>query len=155
MSHGLEPGKADAGGPFHNEEGAMRARFNWMTSWAVAMMLGASVTGCVAAAAAGAAGAIYATSRGVESIVNGSVDEVAGRSQAVMKEMGITQEAASSEDRGAKRELKGKQGDLDITIQLTQQDSATTKVEVSARKNLAEWDKDYARQVLERIVKRT
>ena len=33
------------------------------------------------------------------------------------------------------------------------QDTATTKGEVYARKNLAEWDKDYARQVLERIVK--
>ena len=36
---------------------------------------------------------------------------------------------------------------------MEQQDSATTKVEVYARKNLAEWDKDFARQVLEQIVK--
>ena len=40
-----------------------------------------------------------------------------------------------------------------MTVQLEQQDTATTKVEVYARKNLAEWDKDYARTVLERIVK--
>ena len=32
-------------------------------------------------------------------------------------------------------------------------DSSTTKVEVTARKNLAEWDKDYAKEVLTRIVK--
>ena len=38
---------------------------------------------------------------------------------------------------------------------MEQQDSATTKVEVAARKNLAEWDKDYARKVLEAIVKKS
>jgi hypothetical protein len=71
-----------------------------------------------------------------------------------MREMGIVQEAASTEKAGAKRELKGKHGDLDVTIQMEQQDSATTKVEVYARKNLAEWDKDYAREVLQSIVKK-
>jgi protein-tyrosine-phosphatase len=124
-----------------------------MTTWAVALMLAVPATGCVAAAAAGAAGAIYATSRGVESIVSGSIDNVAARTQAVMREMGITMEGSKIDEGGAKREFKGKQGDLDVTVQLQQQDSATTKVEVYARKNLAEWDKDYARQVLERIVK--
>jgi protein-tyrosine-phosphatase len=133
----------------------MRARFSRMTTWAVALMLTGPATGCVAAAAAGAAGAIYATSRGVESIVDGSIDNVAARTQAVMREMGITMEGSKVDEGGAKREFKGKQGDLDVTVQLQQQDSATTKVEVSARKNLAEWDKDYARQVLQRIVKQS
>ena len=39
-------------------------------------------TGCVAAAAAGAAGGIYLTSRGAESVVQGSVADVAGRAEA-------------------------------------------------------------------------
>jgi hypothetical protein len=112
-------------------------------------------SGCVAAAAAGAAGAIYATSRGVESVVKGSADNVAARTRAVYKEMGIVEDAASTEAAGTKRELKGKKDDLDVSVQMEQQDSTTTKVEVSARKNLAEWDKDYARQVLERIVKKS
>lgn len=124
-----------------------------LAAWAVALGLAASATGCVAAAAAGAAGAIYATSRGVESLVAVPIDRVAARAEAVMRDMGIAQDASSSEQSGAKRELKGKHGDLDVTIQLEQQDSATTKVEVYARKNLAEWDKDYAHQVLERIIK--
>ena len=133
----------------------MRARFSRMTTWAVALMLAGPAAGCVAAAAAGAAGAIYATSRGVESVVDGSIDKVAARTQAVMREMGITMEGSKIDEGGAKREFKGKQGDLDVTVQLQQQDSATTKVEVYARKNLAEWDKDYARQVLQRIVKQS
>jgi protein-tyrosine-phosphatase len=132
----------------------MKATSNRLAAWALALGLTASATGCVAAAAAGAAGAIYATSRGVESLVASPIDQVAARSAAVMREMGIAQDASSTEQSGAKRELKGKQGDLDVTIQLEQQDTATTKVEVYARKNLAEWDKDYAHRVLEGIVKK-
>ena len=120
-----------------------------------ALLLGLAVatSGCVAAAAAGAAGGIYATTRGVESLVNAPIATVATRSQTVMRDMGITEEGSKTDDGGAKREFKGKQGDLDVTVQLARQDSATTKVEVSARKNLAEWDKDYAREVLEKFVK--
>jgi protein-tyrosine-phosphatase len=132
----------------------MKATSNRLAAWVLALGLTASATGCVAAAAAGAAGAIYATSRGVESLVASPIDQVAARSAAVMREMGIAQDASSTEQSGAKRELKGKQGDLDVTIQLEQQDTATTKVEVYARKNLAEWDKDYAHRVLEGIVKK-
>jgi hypothetical protein len=133
----------------------MRLGSNRFTAWALALVIGAAGTGCVAAAAAGAAGAVYATTRGVESLVASPIDQVAARSATVMSEMGIVQDASSTESAGAKRELKGKKGDLDVTIQMEQQDSATTKVEVSARKNLAEWDKDFARQVLERIVKKS
>ena len=123
-----------------------------MLSLAVAATVTAA--GCIAAAAGGAAGGIYATTRGVESLVDGPIDVVATRAQAVMRDMGITEEGSSIEDAGAAREFKGKQGDLDVTVQLERRDTATTKVEVYARKNLAEWDKDYARQVLGRIVKK-
>ena len=122
-------------------------------TWAAAVAGAGAATGCVAAAAAGAAGAVYATTRGVESLVAAPIDQVAARSETVMKNMGIVQEGSSTENGGAKREFKGKQGDLDVTVQLERQDSVTTKAEVYARKNLAEWDKDYPRTVLERIVK--
>ena len=135
----------------------MRATSNRPASrlgaWIVALGIAVSATGCVAAAAAGAAGAIYATSRGVESLVASPIDQVAARSEGVMRDMGIVQDASSTKSGGAQRELKGKHGDLDVTIQLAQQDSATTKVEVYARKNLAEWDKDFAHQVLEKVIK--
>ena len=132
----------------------MRGKFWRQAALAIGLAsVGVGAAGCAAAAAAGAAGAIYATTRGVESLVASPIDRVVADAESVMKSMGIVQDATSSEKGGAKRELKGKHGDLDVTVQLEQQDSATTKVEVSARKNLAEWDKDYARQVLERIVK--
>jgi hypothetical protein len=120
-----------------------------------ALLLALSSSACVAAAAgAGAAGAIYLTSRGAESVVEGSVDDLAGRAKAVMGEMQIVADAESTKEGGDKREFKGKKGDLDVTVKLERQSPTTTKVEVTAQKNLAEWDKDYAQQILERIVEK-
>lgn len=132
---------------------------NWSMAraqWAVALALILPTAGCVAAAAAAGAGAgIYLTSRGAESLVDNSIDQVAGRAQAVMSEEGIVADASSSEKGGDKREFKGKKGELDVTIELERKSSATTRVEVTARKNLAEWDKEYAQQVLSKIVQKS
>jgi hypothetical protein len=125
-----------------------------MRKLALALVLALSSTACAAAAAGGAAGAVYLTSRGAQSIVEGPVDQVAGRARSVMKEMEIVEDAASTERGGDKRELKGKKGDLDITVQLERETENTTKVEVTARENLAEWDKKYAEQILQRIVEK-
>jgi hypothetical protein len=130
----------------------------WMApfKWLLALGLVVPVTGCVAAAAAAGAGAgIYLTSRGAESLVESSVDQVAARATAVMNEEGIVPDASSMEKGGDKRELKGKKGDLDVTIEIERKDAKTTRVEVAARKNLAEWDKDYAQQILSRIVEKS
>ncbi len=130
----------------------MRVMPKRLSGWAVLLAFVLPSTACVAAAAAGAAGAIYATTRGVESLVSVPVDQVATRVPPVMDKLGIVQTGKSTEDTGAKREFKGTHGDLDVSIQLERQDSAMTKVEVSARKNVAEWDKDFARTVLEEIL---
>ena len=82
------------------------------------------------------------------------MDDVAGRAEAVMSEMGIVKEGESTEDQGDKHVLKGKKGDLDVTIDIQRESPTTAKVEVTARKNLAEWDKDYAKEVLSRIVQK-
>jgi hypothetical protein len=122
--------------------------------WMLAMALIMPVTGCLAAAAAGAGAGIYLTSRGAESLVEGSIDQLATRARAVMNEEGIVPDASSTEDGGTKRELKGKKGDLDVTFELEEKSDKTTRVEVSARKNLAEWDKEYAQQLLQRLVEK-
>jgi hypothetical protein len=112
-------------------------------------------TGCLAAAAAGAAGGVYLTSRGAESVIAAPVDQVAGRAEAVMDELGIVKEGESTENEGDKHVLKGKKGDLDVNIDIERESESTSKVEVTARKNLAEWDKDYAKEVLSRIVQKS
>jgi hypothetical protein len=114
--------------------------------------------GCAAAAAgaaAGAAGGIYLTSRGAESTVQGSVDQVSARAKSVMNELNIVQDAQSSENQGAKREFKGKKGDLDIAIRVESKGENTSRVEATARKNLAEWDKNFAQQIVSRIVEKS
>jgi hypothetical protein len=111
-------------------------------------------TGCLAAAAAGAAGGVYLTSRGAESVIEASVDDVAARAEAVMSEMAIVKQGESTEDQGDKQVLKGKKGDLDVTINIQRESSTTAKVEVTARENLAEWDKNFAKEVLNRIVQK-
>ena len=123
---------------------------------ALAVALAFSSSACVAAAAAAGAGAgIYLTTRGAESIVDGSMEQVATRAQAVMSEEGIVRDESSTEEGGDKREFKGKKGDLDVTIQLERQNSNTTRVEVTARENMAEWDKEYAQQLLSKIVQKS
>jgi hypothetical protein len=112
-------------------------------------------TGCLAAAAAGAASGIYLTSRGAESVVQGSVSDVAAKSRAVMEEESIVMDAQSTEKGGDEQMLKGKKGDLDVSISIKRETPTTSKVEVTARENVAEWDKKYAEQVLTKIVQRT
>ena len=133
----------------------MANKFMPRSTWALALALMLPATGCVAAAAAAGAGAgIYLTSRGAESLVESSVDQVAARAQAVMSEEGIVPDASSSESSGDNRKFKGEKGDLDVTIQLQRESGSTTRVEVTARKNLAEWDKEYAQQLLSRIIEK-
>jgi hypothetical protein len=122
--------------------------------WMMALALVLPMTGCLAAAAAGAGAGIYLTSRGAESLVEGSIDQIASRARSVMNEEGIVPDASSTENGGSKRELKGKKGDLDVSIEMEEKSDKTTRVEVTARKNLAEWDKNYAQQVLQRIVEK-
>lgn len=128
-----------------------------MSKWALALAvaLTSGWVGCVAAgaAAAGAGTGIYLTSRGAGSAVTGSVVEVDRRARAVFATEGIPVSGSQMENNGAKREIQGKKGELDITVSMEQQGDQTTKVEVAARKNIAVWDKDYAQELLNKIVK--
>lgn len=121
--------------------------------WILTLALVLSTTGCMAAAAAAGAGAgIYLTTRGAESMVEGSIDDVSGRARAVLNEDDIVLDESNMASGGDEREFKGKKGDLDVTIDLQRESPTTTRVEVTARENLAEWDKEYAQQLLSRIV---
>ena len=85
-------------------------------------------------------------------MVEGSIDNVSDRTRTVLNAEGIALEESNFEKGGDKREFKGKQGDLDISVELERKGPNTTRVEVSARKNVAEWDKEYAQQLLSKIV---
>ncbi|CAN5200574.1 hypothetical protein BH20GEM2_BH20GEM2_10440 [soil metagenome] len=126
-----------------------------VTRWLLVAALVTSAPACLAAAAAaGAGGAIYATTRGAASTVAGSPGEVFATSVAVFQEMGIRRTGESSEDDGVERELRGTIDDMEITVHIEAAEGSTSTVEVTARENAVEYDKEYAEDILRRIVAR-
>lgn len=118
--------------------------------------LSLALGGCAAAAAgAGAAAAIAYSERGVSSKVEGAPAQVFQRSQAVFQDLGITETGHEFGDDGTEHELKGRRGELDITVDIKRDSDALTSVEVVAQESPVDWDKDYARQVLEGIIARS
>lgn len=105
-----------------------------------------------AAAGAGAAGGVYLTTRGAESVVEGTVPFLAQRTESILAERSIVLDETATKSGGDEREYKGKTGDLDVTVKLKREDPSHTKIEVTARRNLAEWDKKYAQELLARII---
>lgn len=115
-----------------------------------------AAAGCVVAGAgAGAGGAIYFTSRGVESVVAAPVDTVADATTRTFEEFGIQRTELKVEGDGDKRQFKGKpegEEEPEVTVTLEREGERSTQVQVTARNSLVTWDKDYARRVIERIV---
>ncbi len=108
----------------------------------------------VAAAGAGAVAGIHVTSQGAEAQVSAGIERTATAVRETFRELGIRQTGESTEQSGAEREFKGEVDDLDVTVKL-QSKQGGTQVEVSARRSVASWDKEYARRVVGRIVQRS
>jgi hypothetical protein len=110
--------------------------------------------GCVAAAAGAGAGAgIYYTTRGVESIVPASVDATFAAAESAFEHFEIEETSMKVESGGAKRELEGKSEEraVDVRVKFEEQGDGT-RIEVTVRKNLVEWDKDFAGEIVAKIV---
>ncbi len=115
--------------------------------------LGLGAGACVTAAAAGAgtvAGIEY-TSRGAKGELQGSMDNVAHRTREVFDKQGIVATEVKVEDGGTKRVLGGRKGDLNVQVEMTASTPNVTHVEVVAQKNPVQWDKDYAKSVMQKI----
>lgn len=132
----------------------IRGRFKHIRLVLALAVLPAVAGGClVAAAGAGAGAAIHLSDRGAESVVTGSVDQAYAATQQAFRDMGITAGKSSSEHDGdvETRQLEGSTTDRDITVTIKSEGTGA-HVEVVARKSAVTWDKDLARQILERIV---
>jgi hypothetical protein len=132
----------------------------WLRSFvAVAAIGGAAVAGqaCVpaVAAGAGAATAVYLTSRGAKAQVKGSTAAIEADSRKVLSTEAVTITDEKIEDDGKHRELQGKKGDIDVTISIHRRDDKTSDVEVTARKSAVTWDRGYAESLLNSIVHQT
>jgi hypothetical protein len=104
------------------------------------------------AAGAGAAGAIAYTNRGATSVVAGTVDQVFDRSVAAFQQAGITETGRSTEENGTVRKLIGSRGEFEVTAELNRSTDSTTKVEITARKSAVEYDRELAKDILNRVL---
>ena len=111
--------------------------------------------GCfLVAAGAGAAGAIAYTNRGATSVVAGTVDQAFNRAVAAFQQAGITETGRATENSGRLRKLIGKKGEVEVTAELNWATDSTTKVEITAKENAVEYDKELAKDVLNLILAR-
>ena len=108
--------------------------------------------GCLAAAGAGLGAGIYLSDRGAESLVASPIDRTYAAAQQAFREMGISEEKTVTEP--SERQLDGKRGDKNIKVTL-KSEGTSTRVEVVASEDMVVWDKELAREVLERIVRVT
>ena len=119
----------------------------------VLLLAVAPLPGCIAAAAAaGAGGAVYVTTRGAEAVVEGQPASLEPRIRAALTHYNVSVTGTSTEDGGDKQAWQGKTGDLEVSVTAERQSPTTTKLSVTARRNVADWDKDFAEQVLQRVV---
>ena len=111
------------------------------------------LSGCLAAAAAaGAGGAVYVTTRGAEAVVEGQPASLEPRIRSALDEFKVAISGTSTDKGGDQRGWKGMAGDVEVNVTAERQSATTTKLEVTARRNVADWDKELAERILERIV---
>jgi hypothetical protein len=124
-----------------------------MLKMVLVLALATLPAGCLlAAAGAGAAGAIAYNDRGAESLVNGSVAEVAADARAVLTDMGIVLDAGDTG--GNDVTVSGARGEMRVRVEIERQTATTSEVMVTAREGTLDYDREMARTILSRIMAR-
>jgi hypothetical protein len=110
-------------------------------------------SGCfLVAAGAGAGAAIAYTNRGASANVPGTVDAVFDRAVGAFTALQIAETGRSTGESGATRQLTGKAGDQEIVVDIKRSSDDVAALEVVARRNVVDYDKARAKEVLDRIV---
>lgn len=125
--------------------------------WLLTALLAAatvSSSGCfLVAAGAGAGAAVAYNNRGATVQMPGSVDAAFDRAVAAFGTNGITETGRATENSGNTRRLTGKTGETEVTVEIKRASDTTTDVEVVAKKNVVDYDKELAKRVLDAMVK--
>ena len=103
----------------------------------------------------GSSGGGYAltSSGGVGMTIDKPIDRVAASVQSTFTDQAIEVTETSNKTEGDKRDIKGKKGDLDVHVELSYNGAGSTKAEVTVRKNVVTYDKDYAHTLMDLIIK--
>jgi hypothetical protein len=121
----------------------------------VALMAGAGGCGAVPAED-GAPTGVYFRDQIAESVVPADLPVVAAHTRAVLAEMGVEIESREAEPHDIDLEIRGAgpHGQA-VRVKLREDADANTRVRASVRKSAVEWDREYARAIVERIVQRS
>lgn len=131
-----------------------------MRTWVHGTAAGAAaliLAGCVlAAAGAGAGGAIYVTERGAEAVIPAGLDRAATATRQAFDQLKIRETKSASEqgESGEQRHIEGTASarDRDVNVTLKPEGTGSTRIQVVAKASAVTWDKDFARQILDKIV---
>jgi hypothetical protein len=126
----------------------------WIRSFlpaAFAAIFGMVGMGCVTTSSSG--GYSLTSEGGIGATIDKPIDRVAASVQAAFSNQGVEVTETKNQTEGDKRVVKGKKGDLDVTVELSYNGANSTKAEVTARKHVVTYDKDFARQLMDDIVK--
>jgi hypothetical protein len=133
-------------------KGRWAMKLSWFKAISVILTVG-SASACLAAAGAGLGAGIYLSDRGAESLVDAPIEKAFEASRVVFSDMGMTDVETRGEQSGSseERQISGKRGDKNVKVTL-RTEGESTRVEVVASEDMVVWDKDRAREVLEKIV---
>ncbi|MFN0178322.1 MAG: DUF3568 family protein [Gemmatimonadales bacterium] len=107
----------------------------------------------IAAAGAGAGGAVYVTDREVDSQLALPVDAAYEAVRKAFHGLGIAEGKYSTEHEGAREErtLTGRTPDREVSVKV-KSEGAGSRISVTVRHDEVIWDKKFARTIVERIV---
>lgn len=110
-------------------------------------------TAAVAGAGAAAAAAIGYTDRGAASAVDASVTHMADAAEAAFRDLGIALTEREVDEQGI--EVKGMEGDWQVVVDIERDaDDALTDVEVTVSRDLVNYEKSRAEDILRAILRR-
>jgi hypothetical protein len=130
----------------------MKRHLGLLATWMLFFGPGCAAVAVGAVAGAGAVGAVAYSQRGAKGDVKGGVEQVRRQTELTFAQMGINTTATASKNAGAEQDLQGKVQGMDVSVKIVAVSPQVSHVEVEARSGSLSWDKDYARNVLSRIV---
>jgi hypothetical protein len=126
------------------------------SAWLALGALSMGAAGCTAIPPeTGAPSGVYFRGRSAECIVPGDLPAVSALARAVLADLGVTVGTREADADDLDLEIRGTGPDgRAVHVDLAEDADGNTRVRASARVNTVEWDRDYARIVVERIVER-
>ncbi len=113
-----------------------------------------SASGCfLVAAGAGAGAAVAYDKRGANAQLAGTVNANFDKAVAAFGSNGVNETGRGTEKSGDVRTLSGRKGELEVTVRIERVSESVSSVEVIAKKNVVEFDRAFAKKVLDGIAK--